>query len=246
MNPLVRKLHLRPSMRAAFVNAPAGYLSRLEDLPDGVVVTESLDVPCDFVQLFAADSTILERDGARVVAAVKPDGVLWICYPKLSSGVRSDLTRDEGGRVVNEAGWRPVASISVDDVWSGVGFRPAEHKEEADMLEAQYSGAKAALRPIYERVLAIVQGFGDDVELQTRRTYIAFARGKQFAVVQPATRTRVDVGLKLPGAPLEGRLEPTTNTGGGSITHKVAVTSVDEVDAELAGLLRRAYDQSRP
>src|SRR5690606_30980980 len=99
MNPLVKKLPLRPSMRAAFVNAPAGYLSRLEDLPEGVVVTESLDAPCDFVQLFAADSTVLERDGAAAIAAVRPDGLLWICYPKLSSGVPSDLTRDEGWRV---------------------------------------------------------------------------------------------------------------------------------------------------
>jgi hypothetical protein len=94
-------------------------------------------------------------------------------------------------------------------------------------------------------VLAAAQSFGDDIELQTRQTYVAFARGKQFAVVQPTTRTRVDIGLKLPGVPMGGRLEPATNTGSGSMTHKVAVTSPDEVDDELINWLRKAYENAR-
>jgi predicted transport protein len=242
-NPLIRKLRLQPDMRAAFIHAPEGYVPGLGPLPEGVTVTESLDAPSDFVQLFALDSDVLARDGRAAIDAVKPDGLLWICYPKLSSGVKSDLTRDAGWGVIDEAGWRGVANVAIDETWSALRFRPEESKTEADALAAQYAGAKAALRPIYERIAAIVRNFGDDVGLQTRKTYVAFTRGKQFAAVQPSTNTRVDVGLKLPGETSGGRLQSTTNTGGGSMTHKIAVTSVEEVDDELIAFLRAAYER---
>ncbi len=242
--PLLQKLRLPAEGRAAFVNAPAGYVESL-GLPEGIAVTAALDQPCDFVQLFVRDSGELARLGPPAMSARKPGGVLWFCYPKQSSGITSDLTRDAGWRMVYDAGWRGVASVAVDETWSAVRFRPDEHETAGDALEAQYAGAKAALRPIYERVLAVVSGFGDDIELGVRQTYVAFARGKQFAVVQPTTRTRVDVGLKLPGAPFGGRLEPVGKTGGGAITHKVSLTTADQVDDELIGWLRAAYEGAR-
>lgn len=240
-NPLLKKMRLLPGMRAAIINAPAGYVASLR-LPESITLAAEVDGQADFVQIFARDSAELARHGLPNLGRLKPDCVLWFCYPKLSSGVRSDLTRDAGWQAVTDAGWRAVASVAIDDTWSGVRFRPGSWDAGAAGLDAQYAGAKAALRPIYERILAIVQGFGDDVELRTRKTYVAFARGKQFAVVQPTTRTRVDIGLKLPGVAAGGRLEPTTNTGSGSMTHRVAVTSPDEVDEFVVSLLRRAYE----
>jgi hypothetical protein len=239
-NPLLKKLRLEPGARAAFVNAPADYVAAL-GLPPSVTLTGQ-PAEADFIQLFVRDSAELARYIDTLLKALRPETIVWFCYPKQSSGVQSDLTRDAGWQALYNAGWRGVASIAIDDVWSAVRFRPGSIDGGDEGLAAQYAGAKAALRPIYDRVLAVVQGFGDDVELQIRKTYVAFARGKQFAVVQPTTRTRVDVGLKLPGAPAGGRLEPTTNTGSGSMTHKVAVTSPDEVDEELIGWLRQAYD----
>ena len=242
-NPLIKKLRLQPGMRAAFIHAPEGYIAGLGPLPEGVAVTESLDAPSDFVQLFALDSGVLARDGRAAIDAVEPGGLLWICYPKLSSGIKSDLTRDVGWSVIDEAGWRGVANVAIDEIWSALRFRPEESKTESDAIAAQYSGGKAALRPIYERIVAIVGGFGDDVGLQTRKTYVAFTRGKQFAAVQPSANTRVDVGLKLPGEPSGGRLQATTNTGGGSMTHKIAVASLEEVDDELIAFLWAAYER---
>jgi predicted transport protein len=242
-NPLVRKLRLQPGMRAVFVNTPDGYMESL-DLPADVIVAARPDELSDFVQLFVVDSAQLAQYVHAILAAVKPDCVLWFCYPKLSSGVQSDLTRDVGWEALYDAGWRGVASVAIDDTWSGVRFRPDEREKTIGAFDAQYAGAKAALRPIYDRVLAAVQSFGDDIELQTRQTYVAFARGKQFAAVQPTTRTRVDIGLKLPYVPMGGRLEPATNVGSGSMTHKVAVTSPDEVDDELINWLRKAYENA--
>jgi hypothetical protein len=240
--PLMTKLRLQPGMNAAVVNPPDGYLESLA-LPAGMTISASPDETSDFVQLFVRDSKELARFIGPVLGIVGPNCVLWFCYPKQSSGIRSDLTRDEGWQALYAAGWRGVASIAIDDIWSGVRFRPGKLDDNDEAaFAAQYAGGKAALRPIYDRVLEIVSGFGDDVDRQVRKTYVAFARGKQFAVVQPSTKTRVDVGLKLPGVPAGGRLEETSTTGGGAITHKVSVTMVEEVDAELAAWLRAAYD----
>ena len=74
---------------------------------------------------------------------------------------------------------------------------------EADLVAAQYDGPKAALRPIYDAVLAAVARFGSDIEIAPKKTYVSLRRSKQFAIVQASTRTRVDLGLNLKG------IEPT-------------------------------------
>lgn len=240
-NPLLKKLRLPAGGRAAFVNAPSGYVESL-GLPAGVAMTDTVDARCDFAQIFVRDSGELAAVIDGVLGQVRPDCVLWFCYPKQSSGVPSDLTRDEGWAALSAAGWRGIASVAIDAVWSGVRFRPGSIDGGAAGIDAQYAGGKAALRPIFDRLRPIVESFGDDVELAVRQSYVAFARGKQFAVVQPTTNTRVDVGVKLPGVAAAGRLEPSTNVGGGAITHKVAVSTAGEVDDELIAWLRAAYE----
>jgi hypothetical protein len=110
------------------------------------------------------------------------------------------------------------------------------------LVDRQYSGGKEPLRPVYERVAAFIAGLGDDVEPGPRGTYVSFGRPKQFALVQPSTKTRVDVGLRLPGAAAAGRLADAGSFGSGSITHRVALAAVEDVDAELEGWLRDAYE----
>ncbi len=110
-----------------------------------------------------------------------------------------------------------------------------------ELIDRQYAGGKAALRPIYERVAAAIAGLGD-VEVGPRGTYVSFGRPKQFALVQPSTQTRVDVGLRLPDTPATDRLADAGSFGSSSITHKVGLAAVEDVDAELEGWLRAAYD----
>ncbi|MFI5460990.1 MAG: DUF5655 domain-containing protein [Isosphaerales bacterium] len=110
----------------------------------------------------------------------------------------------------------------------------------ADLVEVQYQGAKAAMRPVYDRLVAAVQAFGPDVELAPKKAYVSLRRSKQFGLIQPAT-ARVDVGLILKGVPAAGRLEESGSFNA-MFTHRVRVGSVAEVDRELIGWLRRAYD----
>jgi len=106
-----------------------------------------------------------------------------------------------------------------------------------ELIDRQYAGPKAALRPIYERVAEVIGAFGE-VEVGPRGTYVSFGRPKQFALVQPSTKTRVDVGLRLPCVPVSDRLADAGSFGSGNITHRVGLAAVEDVDAQLEGWLR--------
>jgi Domain of unknown function (DUF5655)/Domain of unknown function (DUF4287) len=112
----------------------------------------------------------------------------------------------------------------------------------ADYVDAQYAGAKAALRPIYEALAAAITGFGDDVTVEGRGTYTPFVRGRQFAAVAAATRDRVDVGLRFADPPDSPRLQPAS--GPGQATHKLSLRTPADVGGEVLGLLRLAYEQN--
>lgn len=119
-------------------------------------------------------------------------------------------------------------------------MKGAAGKEE-NFLDTQYSGKKAGLRPIYEALAAAVEQFGDDVELAHKRTYVSLRRNKQFGLIQPSTATRVDVGLNLAGVEPTDRLE-ASGSFNSMVSHRVRLSSPDDVDDALIGWLRQAYD----
>jgi predicted transport protein len=110
-----------------------------------------------------------------------------------------------------------------------------------DLVEAQYAGPKAGLRPIHDALIAAVSGFGNDVELAPKKAYVSLRRTKQFGLVQPSTKTRLDLGLNLKGVAPNGRLE-ASGSFNAMCTHRVRLESVSAVDAEVIGWLREAYD----
>jgi hypothetical protein len=110
-----------------------------------------------------------------------------------------------------------------------------------DLVATQYSGAKAALKPVYDAIVAIIQKFGSDVEFSPKKAYVSVRRGKQFAIIQSSTATRVDVGINLKGEPTTPRLE-ASGSFNEMVSHRVRLASAKDVDAELAGWLKNAYD----
>lgn len=121
---LIKKLGIKAGQRVVVINAPEGYLARLEPLPEGVERAETPEGTFDVVHLFARDRAGLAAHGPVALGAVKPDGLLWISYPKQSSRIATDINRDAGWDVLNAAGYRPVTQIAIDDVWSALRFRP--------------------------------------------------------------------------------------------------------------------------
>jgi hypothetical protein len=110
-----------------------------------------------------------------------------------------------------------------------------------DLVEAQFAGAKAALRSIYDALVEAIGKFGTDVELAPKKAYVSVRRNKQFAILQPSTASRFDVGINLKGIPPSGRLE-ASGSFNSMVTHRVRISDRKEVDKELVGWLKQAYD----
>ena len=115
---------------------------------------------------------------------------------------------------------------------------------EVDPIDTLYAGAKAGLRAIHDALTAAIKRFGDDVEFSPKKSYVSVRRSKQFALIQPSTATRVDVGLILKKIPAVGRLEESGSFNA-MFTHRVRLARPADVDAELIAWLRQAYDAAR-
>lgn len=112
-----------------------------------------------------------------------------------------------------------------------------------DPVAAQYAGEKAGLKPIYDELVKAVGKFGKDVEISPKKTYVSLRRNKQFALIQPTTKTRVDVGINLKGAAPAGKLE-ASGSFNAMVSHRVRLETVKDVDKELIGWLKQAYEES--
>lgn len=112
-----------------------------------------------------------------------------------------------------------------------------------DLVAAQYSGAKAPLRAWYEQLVARVRAFGDDVEIAPKKGYVSLRRSKQFALLQPSTAERLDVGLQLKGLPAQGRLE-ASGSFNSMVSHRVRVSDAAQLDEQLVEWLREAYSRA--
>ena len=114
--------------------------------------------------------------------------------------------------------------------------------DDGDLLENQYKG-KEVLRPIFDKLIQEIKAFGDDITTTPKKDSVSLIRKRQFALIKPATKTRIDLGLKLKDKPTNDRLG---NSGpfGSMCTHRVQIFSLDDLDAELINWIKEAYDKS--
>jgi hypothetical protein len=117
-----------------------------------------------------------------------------------------------------------------------------EETSTEDLVTNQYKG-KEALFPIYEKLITYIKTLGPDVTITPKKGSVSIIRKRQFLLIQPATKSRIDLGFKLKDKPITDRLE---NSGpfGTMCTHRVRISSMDEVDNELKAWIKEAYDQS--
>ncbi len=110
------------------------------------------------------------------------------------------------------------------------------------LVAAMYAGPKRDLLPIYERVLEMGLAVAKDVVAAPCSTYVPLMRKRQFVVIKPTTRTRIDVGFALPGLEPGGRLVAAKGLGSDKITHRIGLESLADVDAEVERWLKAAYE----
>jgi hypothetical protein len=120
--PLAAKLGLKPGFRLSLVGGPPGYRSALGRLPDGAKILGHRAANLDFIHIFVADRGELIRELPRAKQRIRPDGMLWVSWPKRASGVKTDLSE----QVIREAGLASglvdVKVAAIDNVWSGLKF----------------------------------------------------------------------------------------------------------------------------
>jgi len=117
-----------------------------------------------------------------------------------------------------------------------------ENVSPEDLVSNQYIG-KELLKPIYEMLLSIVENFGDDIEITPKKGSVSLIRKKQFALIKPTTKTRIDLGLKLKGVEVQGCLE-SSGPFGTMCTHRVQLKNVSDLDSEVIEWLTKAYENS--
>ncbi|HVG69195.1 MAG TPA: DUF5655 domain-containing protein [Gaiellales bacterium] len=179
----------------------------------------------------AVTDSMAERTGRSLeqwVALVAKSGV----DPLDQNAVRRWLREVHG--VKQNSQWAIADAAAREAGW----VRPSVE----EYVDGQYTGPKAALRPIFDALREAALALGDDVVLEGRGTYVPFVRRRQFAAVAAATATRIDLGLRLPEPPASPRLQAAAAPG--SATHRVQLFSVDDVDDEVRSLLRVAYEQN--
>ena len=111
-----------------------------------------------------------------------------------------------------------------------------------DLVSSQYDG-KASLKPIYEKLISTVEGFGNDVVITPKKGSVSLIRKRQFAVIKPATKTRIDLGLKLKDIGVQGRLE-SSGPFGTMCTHRIQLQHISDIDEEVIKWLSTAYEKS--
>lgn len=112
------------------------------------------------------------------------------------------------------------------------------------LIEGQYRD-RAALRPILEAVLERAAQLGA-VTIQTRKGYVSLVGPRRtFATVEPSTKQRVNLGLRLARPKAAGRLALASSMRSGQVTARIGLAAAGEVDDEVAAWLRRAYDENR-
>ena len=112
-----------------------------------------------------------------------------------------------------------------------------------DLVKTQYKG-KEDLIVIYEELIKYLKSLGTDVIITPKKGSVSIIRKRQFVLIKPATKTRIDLGFKLKDKPITKRLE---NSGpfGSMCTHRVKISKNAEIDDELKDWIREAYEASK-
>lgn len=110
-----------------------------------------------------------------------------------------------------------------------------------DPIDEMYSGKKVDLKPLHDTVMTAITSFGNDIEVAPKKGYVSLRRKKQFAMIQPTTATRLDIGFILKNVPPTERLESASSFNA-LFTHRVRVNTINDVDEQLITWLKQAYD----
>jgi hypothetical protein len=120
--PLPNKLGIKENFRIGLVNPPKSFVQQLGELPSKTKIVSSLKAPLDLIVVFVDRETTLSGRFPVLAEKLSPSGMIWVAWPKKSSGVKTDLTFDNVQRTGLDSGLVDVKICAIDDTWSGLKF----------------------------------------------------------------------------------------------------------------------------
>jgi len=120
--PLPKKLGIKDASRIALINAPKDFPQALGKLPHDAEIVTRVTKPLDIVLLFVLTERALKRDFQKLATKLASNGMIWVAWPKKSSGVATDLLFTNVQQIGLDAGLVDVKICAIDDVWSGLKF----------------------------------------------------------------------------------------------------------------------------
>ncbi|MCL4283459.1 MAG: DUF4287 domain-containing protein [Flavobacteriales bacterium] len=114
-------------------------------------------------------------------------------------------------------------------------------ENQDDLISKQYTG-KEHLKAFYDKLITEIQSFGNDIEIAPKNAYVSLRRKKQFATLNPATKTRFEIGINLKGQEPKGKLEPEKPSA--MCSHKINLTDIKDIDKEVIEWIKTAYENA--
>lgn len=124
---LAKKMKLKPNAKAAVINAPENYV---DELRHDTALSPTIRGKFDWIQIFARNKAELESLAPKAAKALRPESMLWISFPKGSSKIQTDLTRDKGWESLQALDLKWITLVSVNETWSAFALRPYREGEE--------------------------------------------------------------------------------------------------------------------
>ena len=132
MSAIAKKLFIKPGKNWLFYHAPENYLSALEPMPEGVTANDKPEGNFDGIQLFVLNRSELASHLKEIAPLLKQDTVLWVTYPKKSSGIKSDLEMMGSWDEPAKYGLRVVAAAGIDKTWTALRFKSEEQTKTSE------------------------------------------------------------------------------------------------------------------
>ena len=126
-SPLAKKMRLKSNLKAAVINAPENYADALKY---NTALSPTLNGKFDWIQIFVRSKTELDALAPKAAKALRPESMLWISFPKGTSKIQTDLTRDKGWDVLRDLDLKWITLISVNETWSAFALRPYKEGEK--------------------------------------------------------------------------------------------------------------------
>lgn len=126
-SPLSKKMKLRAGASAAVINAPENYV---DELKHDTALSPTLNGKFDWIQIFVKSKAELDGLAPKAAQALKPESLLWISFPKGTSKIQTDLTRDKGWGILQKLDLKWITLVSVNQTWSAFALRPFKEGEE--------------------------------------------------------------------------------------------------------------------